>query len=137
MTTTTTTSVLSRAESLCEALVQGFIKYSIRSHLRSALNSDTLYESKYHQQRAEELENGIGAYKYYIESGRKYHKIWMETVDNSRSIHAFVDKVTGDVYKAASIKAPAKGVRFNLMNDASFNQVISTCDWAGSYLYIR
>ena len=82
------------------------------------LNSDTLYESKYHQQRAEELENGIGAYKYYIESGRKYHKIWMETGDNSRSIHAFVDKVTGDVYKAASIKAPAKGVRFNLMNDA-------------------
>ena len=71
------------------------------------------------------------------------HREWTGTTksdgncDNSRSIHAFVDKVTGDVYKAASIKAPAKGVRFNLMNDASFNQVISTCDWAGSYLYIR
>ena len=38
-------------------------------------------------------------YKFYIESGRKYHKIVMETESQSRSVHAFVDKKTGEVYK--------------------------------------
>ena len=49
----------------------------------------------------------------------KYHKIIMEVPNNnrppSRSVHAFVDKKTGEVYKAASFKAPAKHVRFNLL----------------------
>ena len=31
-------------------------------------------------------------YKFYIEEGRKYHKIIMETYSGSRSVHAFVDK---------------------------------------------
>ena len=57
-------------------------------------------------------------YKFVIESGRKYHKIIMEVPNNnrppSRSVHAFVDKKSGDLYKAASFKAPAKHVRFNL-----------------------
>ena len=61
-------------------------------------------------------------YKFYIESGRKYHKIIMETNTGSRSVHAFVDKKTGDLYKAASFKAPAKGVRFNLC-------IISDREW--------
>ena len=47
-------------------------------------------------------------YKFYIESGRKYHKVIMETGGSSRSVHAFIDKKTGDVYKPASFKAPAK-----------------------------
>ena len=51
-------------------------------------------------------------YKFVIESGRKYHKIIMEVPNNnrppSRSVHAFVDKKTGELYKAASFKAPAK-----------------------------
>ena len=41
----------------------------------------------------------------------KYHKIVMETEQQSKSVHAFVDKKTGELYKAASFKAPAKGVR--------------------------
>ena len=47
-------------------------------------------------------------YKFYIESGRKYHKIVMETESQSKSVHAFVDKKTGEVFKPASYKAPAK-----------------------------
>ena len=54
-------------------------------------------------------------YKFYIESGRKYHKIVMETESQSRSVHAFVDKKTGEVYKPASFKTPAKIVRYNLL----------------------
>ena len=76
-------------------------------------------------------------YKFYIESGRKYHKIIMETEAGSRSVHAFVDKKTGEVYKAASFKAPAKGIRFNLCIMSDREWLFENADWAGSYLYIR
>jgi len=76
-------------------------------------------------------------YKFYIESGRKYHKIVMETESGSRSAHAFVDKKTGEVYKAASFKAPAKHVRYNLNIISSREECFARADWAGGYLYIR
>jgi hypothetical protein len=76
-------------------------------------------------------------YKFYIESGRKYHKIIMETGGNSRSVHAFVDKKTGEVYKPASFKAPAKHVRFNLNIISSREECFRRADWSGAYLYIR
>ena len=76
-------------------------------------------------------------YKFYIESGRKYHKIIMETEAGSRSVHAFVDKKTGEVYKAASFKAPAKIVRYNLLSIKSREECFERADWAGGYLYIR
>jgi len=77
-------------------------------------------------------------YKFYIqEGGRKYHKIVMEYENGSKSVHAFIDKKTGDVYKAASFKAPAKGVRFNLCIMSDREWLIEHADWAGGYLYIR
>ena len=80
-------------------------------------------------------------YKFVIESGRKYHKIIMEVPNNnrppSRSVHAFVDKKTGDLYKAASFKAPAKGVRFNLCIISDREWLLANADWAGGYLYKR
>ena len=75
-------------------------------------------------------------YKFYIESGRKYHKLIMETGGNSRSVHAFVDQKTGEVYKAASFKAPAKHVRFNLLEINSREECFARADWAGGYLYM-
>jgi hypothetical protein len=41
------------------------------------------------------------------------------------------------VYKAAGWKAPAKHVRFNLMDDASFARMIEAATWSGGYLYIN
>jgi hypothetical protein len=76
-------------------------------------------------------------YKFYIESGRKYHKLIMETGGGSRSVHAFVDKKTGDVYKPASFKAPAKHVRFNLCIISDREWLLANADWAGGYLYIN
>ena len=103
-----TDNVLRYSEMLCEALTQNYTS--------SHPNSDP--------------------YKFYIESGRKYHKLIMETNGNSRSVHAFVDKKTGEVYKPASFKAPAKIVRFNLLNDMNRELCFERCDWAGGYLYI-
>ena len=76
-------------------------------------------------------------YKFYIESGRKYHRIVMETNSQSESVHAFVDKKTGDVYKAASFKAPAKGIRFNLCIISDREWLLANADWAGGYLYMK
>ena len=78
---------------------------------------------------------GTSGYKFYIESGRKYHKIIMETEAGSRSVHAFVDKKTGEVYKAASFKGPAKHVRFDLRLIKDREWLLANADWAGSYLY--
>ena len=76
-------------------------------------------------------------YSYALISGRKYHKLIMETGGGSRSVHAFIDQKTGDVFKAASFKAPAKGVRYNVLNIESREEMFERADWAGSYLYIR
>ena len=75
-------------------------------------------------------------------SGRRYHKIWdTDTCSNtnreSRSCHAFIDKRTGEVYKPASYKAPAKHVRYNLLSIQSREECLERCDWAGGYLYMR
>ena len=77
-------------------------------------------------------------YGYYLDStGRKYHKVFM-TIDGKRSsIHAFIDKKTGEVFKPASIKAPAKGARYNVLSIPSREEMFARCDWAGGYLYIR
>jgi hypothetical protein len=76
-------------------------------------------------------------YKFYIESGRKYHKLIMETPDGSRSVHAFVDRKSGEVYKSASWKAPAKGVRYDLRLIEQREWLLENADWAGGYLYAK
>ena len=70
-------------------------------------------------------------------SGRKYHKVFMYINGQRDSIHAFIDKKTGDVFKPASFKAPAKGARYNVLNIQSREEMLERADWAGSYLYIR
>jgi len=70
-------------------------------------------------------------------SGRKYHKIFMCIEGKRDSIHAFIDKKTGEVYKPASLKAPAKGVRFDLRLISDREYLFANADWAGSYLYAR
>ena len=118
---------------LCDALEQNFVEESIKRQKFFAATDN----SDYHNARIEALKNGEDTYKFIIESGRKYHKIIMVTESGSRSVHAFVDKKTGQLYKSASFKAPAKGVRFDLriIKDREF--VLENCDWAGGYLYQR
>jgi len=78
-------------------------------------------------------------YKFYPEEGRKYFKIIMEIPnenrDPSRSVHAFVDKKTGELYKSATWKAPAKGVRYDLRLIKDREWLLENADWAGGYLY--
>ena len=76
-------------------------------------------------------------YSYALISGRKYHKV-MQCIDGqTESVHAFIDKKTGSVFKPASIKAPAKGERYNLLLIKDREWLLENADWAGSYLYVR
>ena len=81
--------------------------------------------------------DGPDGYDFYPETGRKYHKIIMVDNGGGRSVHAFVDKKTGEVYKSASWKAPAKGVRFDLRLIEQREWLLENATWHGSYLYAR
>jgi hypothetical protein len=70
-----------------------------------------------------------------VEVGRKYFKLVTVHSERSRSVHSFVDRVTGDVLKAAGWAAPAKGARFNLAT--GMNELLAAVDPYGSYLYMR
>ena len=133
-------NVLLWTQMLCEALEQDYIETSIRRQKFFAANEtgNTEIMDKVTEQRIAELKDRIGTYQFIIESGRKYHKIVMVTEDGARSVHAFVDKKTGEMYMAASWKAPAKnGVRFDLRIIEQREFVLENCDWAGGYLYKR
>ena len=56
----------------------------------------------------------------------------MECENGSRSVHAFIDKKTGDVFKPASFKAPAKGVPLQCAVIESREEMFARADWAGS-----
>ena len=71
---------------------------------------------------------------YFFKENKKYYKI-TQVWEGVETIHAFVDKNTGDIYKPASYAAPYKNARYNLFND--FDILLNECDWAGSYLYKR
>ena len=123
---------------LCDALRQNYIDYSIEQHERSIDYADAgdIGSVRYHESCIEKLKQGTCDYDFYPETGRKYHKIIMNA-NGSRSVHAFVDKKTGQIYKSASWKAPAKGVRYDLRIIEQREWLLQHADWAGSYLYAR
>jgi len=126
-------AVLGHSYALCEALRQNFIEYSIRSHYRSLQKGEN---ANYHEECIAKLKQGTCNYNFTIETGRKYHKIVMND-GTQRSVHAFIDKKTGEVYKSASWNAPAKGVRFDLRLITDREWLLEHADWAGGYLYKR
>ena len=75
---------------------------------------------------------GIRPDTYSIEPGRKFLKV-VQNGEGNRSVHAFIDKATGALYKPASWKAPAKDARYNLLTDLPLLE--QKFDPYGSYLY--
>jgi hypothetical protein len=60
--------------------------------------------------------------------GKKYYKLIQDN-----AVYCFIDK-DGNVYKSASWKAPAKGIRFHI--DQLIEQP-QLCDMFGSFLYLK
>ncbi len=83
------------------------------------------YKSQYHKTQVD----------FNLVKGKKYYKLVL--MDPGASVHCFISRQTGAVYKAASWRAPAKYARFNLLDDVSFALALERCDWSGSYLYLK
>ena len=87
--------------------------------------------------------NSSAPVKFRMESGRKYWKVIQQDLRDGDyrdgGVHAFIDKNTGEVYKPASWKSPAKIVRYDLrvINDREKLTDPRFTDWAGGYLYLR
>jgi len=128
-------------QTYCETITENYKQNHIRSMQRMS--------SDYSNQQLEDVKNGTAnLMKFVIRSGRKYYKIIQQDFDTFRdrneyrdgSVHAFVDKNTGEVYKPASWSAPhTKYVRYDLriINDRAKLHDPTFTGWAGGYLYMR
>ena len=80
--------------------------------------------------------------KYIYETGRKYFKVVRvedeyKSNDEHRCVEAFIDRQTGDIFKPASWRKPAKGARFNLLDQDSLFELFENLDPFGGHLYKR
>lgn len=127
-------NVVKWTQMLIEALKQNYVEYSIRGHQRFAECGESV---EYHLRCIDELKSGKCNIDYTVETGKKYHKVILVNGGGGRSVHCFIDKNTGEVYKSATWKSPAKGVRYDLRVIAERENILQNCDWAGGYLYAR
>ena len=101
--------------------------------------TEALVEVCNNEWKVNSIESGRSVYtQLEVSEGQKYLKVWSYLVGddgrlNGRSCWMFVDKNTGECYKPASYKAPAKGVRY-LITQLADNPHI--CDAYGSFLYL-
>ena len=136
----------------CETLEENFKQYSLRSFERNIQENRFPENTKYYQDRVDEINNGTAnLYKFVYKTGKKFHEVYFLQYEEANeyynrkagytagSVHCFIDKKTGEVYKAASWKAPAKIVRFDLrlIGDREFLFNPNNIDWAGGHLYMR
>ena len=132
--------ILDWTQSYCESLTENYKQHSIRMFQGS--------DSDYSRKRLEDVNNGTAnLMKFRMEFGRKYIKIIQQDYDTFQdrneyrdgSVHAFIDRLTGEVYKPASWKSPAKIVRYDLrlLTDRAKLHDPEFTGWAGGYLYLR
>lgn len=136
-------NVLKNTLLLIEALKQNYIQYSIRGHQNAIVSLDKTHgtsegdHAEYHHRQIDRLKNGDCSIDYVIETGKKYHKVILVNGGGSRSVHCFIDKNTGEVYKSATWKSPAKGVRYDLRLIKDREYLLENADWSGGYLYAK
>ena len=134
----------------CEALEENFKQYSINSYKRNIDNPTEVSKgyTSYYEEQLQKIEDGTeNLYKWDYKVGKKFIKVFNLQYDTFRgrnqykagSVTAFIDKNTGEVYKPASWKAPAKHVRFDMriIREREFLHNPKNVDWAGGHLYMR
>ena len=143
MTRTTYFPVGRYTDEYCKALTENFKRDSIRSLEYNLKKDPNCTYSKDQLAKIVSDTAKLDKFRYY--QGKKYLKVVREEYDerNDRwrdtTVHAFINTETGEVYKPASWKAPAKHVRFNLSNDLDRQNLHDPnfVGWAGGYLYMR
>ena len=147
------TRVAGWVQTYADTITKNYREYHIRT-LKGNLSGNY---PEYAREQLDEIENGTAKLMYFkIKTGKKFYKIvqmnfdrvWKNgIIDDSNivyeyregSVHAFVDKKTGQVYKPASWAAPAKHVRYDLriIREREFLFNSNNTGWAGGYLYLR
>ena len=138
------TRVAGWVQTYADTITKNYRDYHIRT-LKGNLSGNY---PEYAREQLDEIEKGTAKlYWYKIKTGKKYYKIVQMEFDTFQdrneyregSVHAFVDKQTGQVYKPASWQAPAKHVRFDLriIKEREFLFNSNNTGWAGGYLYLR
>ena len=109
-------------QTYADTITKNYRDYHIRT-LKGNLSGNY---PEYAREQLDEIENGTANLMWFkVYSGKRYYKIVQqefETWEKSKyygqyrdgSVHAFVDKQTGQVYKPASWQEPAKHVRYDL-----------------------
>ena len=143
---TNRTFVRSYTEDYCKAITENYKIYHTDSMERMLADDP---ECNYAAEELNRIQNGTAnLMKFEIREGRKYYKIVQVEFDTFQgrneykdsSVHSFVDKETGNVYKPASWKAPhTKHIRFTFQEPKDIRFLLSpiNVDWAGGYLYLR
>ena len=138
----------------CDALEENFKQYSINSYKRNLENPTKLTEGykSYYEEQLQKIEDGTeNLYKWDYKVGKKFIKVFNLQYEEPNefynrkggyragSVTAFIDKNTGEVYKPASWKSPAKHVRYDLriIREREFLLNPKNCDWAGGHLYMK
>ena len=142
---TNRTFIKSYTEDYCKAITENYKMYHTNSMERMAASDPS---SNYPSEELKRIEDGTAnLMKFEIREGKKYYKIVSVEYDTFQnrneyrdgSVHAFVDKNTGNVYKPASWKAPAKHVRYSFQSPEDIRFLLNPVNvgWAGGYLYMR
>ena len=141
------TFVKAYVQDYADAITENYRQYHINT-LQGNLSGNY---PEYAREQLDAIENGTAnLMKFKVKTGKRYYKIVQqefETWEKSKyygqyrdgSVHCFVDKETGDVFKAASWSAPAKHIRFSFQNveDLKFLLNPDNVGWAGGYLSLR
>ena len=159
MTTVLTKKEIEMIKERIEDRVAGFVqtyadtitKNYREYHLKTLKGNLSGNYPEYAREQLDAIENGTANLMWFkVYSGKRYYKIVQqefETWEKSKyygqyrdsSVHSFVDKETGEVYKPAGWAKPAKHVRFDMCDVKQLRFLLNpkNVDWAGGYLYLR
>lgn len=84
-------------------------------------------------QELQDKHRGSQSFVTVAKGGRKYFKVCVGSEENKAdSVWCFVDRITGDIFKASSWSSPAKHSRGNINNPKTYE----TYSWTGPH-YLR
>ena len=151
MTTLTETTLEQRVADWTQTYADTITENYRQYHVNTLTGNLSGNYPEYARKQLDEIENGTANLMFFkVKSGKKYYKIvqqQFETWEGSKyygkyrdaSVHAFVDKKTGQVFKPAGWAKPAKHVRYD-MRIITQRQLLHNPNftgWSGGYLYMR
>ena len=151
MTTITETTLEQRVADWTQTYADTITENYRQYHLNTLQGNLSGNYPEYAREQLDEIENGTANLMFFkVKSGKKYYKIvqqQFETWEGSKyygkyrdaSVHAFVDKKTGQVFKPAGWAKPAKHVRYDMriINQRQLLHNPNFTGWSGGYLYMR